>query len=365
MATNSRFTNAINTVIETKRIEREFNKQARNLQPTNLQATNLEATNLETTNLQPANYLVKNDSTINLLNKKIKALECSIKKLELKLRLVDEEYIEKTEFDKLISNIIYKCDKDDKNDKDDTTKNFIIEMKKKREDNNNKTADDEHTELVDFFNLYLPTLSLFAAIAISYLSTIEITPTNIVKSTAIFNMFILNFIKTIKPFIEDSATYTDLYSKAFGLYPQDINNIYKKITVAATPIATPIATTLVNPIKTTIINKSNTFYSHLPDMLKNATQNISKHILSIIGLNKEGSKIQKLTLAFTTFYIAVYFIILYVYMIIGNNETNDIVFKFINITNPRGSQITRSYGGGKKVKKAKKQKNKSINRKII
>jgi hypothetical protein len=347
MATNSRFTNAINTVIETNRIEKEFNKQARNLQPTNLQATNLE-----TTNLQPANYLVKNDSTINLLNKKIKALECSIKKLELKLRLVDEEYIEKTEFDKLISNIIYKCDKDDKNDKDDTTKNFIIEMKKKREDNNNKTADDEHTELVDFFNLYFPTLLLFAAIAISYLSTIEITPTNIVKSTAIFNMFILNFIKTIKPFIEDSATYTDLYSKAFGLYPQDINNIYKKITV----VATPIATTLVNPIKTTIINKSNTFYSHLPDMLKNATQNISKHIISIIGLNKEGSKIQKLTLAFTTFYIAVYFIILYVYMIIGNNKTKEIVFKFINITNPRGSQITRSYGGGKKVKKGKKTK---------
>lgn len=276
----------------------------------------------------------------------ISELQCSIKKLELKLRLVDGEDIEDPIiFNTLIFDIKNSCGDNE------TTENFINEMKKKREDNKKKAADDDHTELIEFFNFYLPSLSLFAAVAISYLSSIEITPQNIIKSTTIFNIFILNFIKTIKPFIEDSATYVDLYSKAFGLYSEDINKKYEQITVATAPISTAIS------------KKSKIFYNNMPQIFTEATKNITNRIDNLISnSNKKKLKTKlttpQLTMTFTMFSVATYIIILFMCETIGYSDTKEM---FTNITLAgRGNRITNAYGG-KKVKKTKK----FINRKII
>lgn len=150
----------------------------------------------------------------SILSKTIKALICRINKLELKLRLVDDEHINNDEFNKLIMNITYFCD----NKKE--TSEFIDEMRKKNADNKNK-------EVIDIFNLYLPLFSVLASLAIAYLTTTEITEENIRNLTVTFNLFMLGFLNAIKSSTENSAVGIDLYSKAWDLYSDNIKNICK------------------------------------------------------------------------------------------------------------------------------------------
>jgi len=291
---------------------------------------------------------------IKSIDRQILELQCSIKKLELKLRLVDGEDIKKEDFDFLIFNIENYCP----NDNDNTTKKFIAEMTEKREENNQKKAediqkeaDDDQTELVEFFNFYLPSLSLFAAIAISYLSTTEITPENITKSTVIYNTFIINFLKTIKPYIEDSATYMDLFSKGLGLYQTEINMLTDKAYV-------PITNSL-KVAKSAISKNSKDFYKIMPTMLQKATDKSMNHLKSFLNSNKYSKITPKLMWAFTMFCIACYFIIFFMYMIFDdpNDDSSNTAKILLNITYPIGTrQDGHDVHGGKMSKKAKNSK---------
>jgi len=286
---------------------------------------------------------------IKSIDRQILELQCSIKKLELKLRLVDGEDIKKEDFEFLTFDIEKYCP----NDNDNTTKKFIAEMTEKRKENNQKKAediqkeaDDDQTELVEFFNFYLPSLSLFAAIAISYLSTTEITPENITKSTVIYNTFIINFLRTIKPYIEDSATYMDLFSKGLGLYQTEINDITESTVVSIT-----------KPLKAAISKNSKNFYKIMPKMLQNATDKSMTNLKLFFNSNKYSKITPKLMWAFTMFCIACYFIILFMYMTIDDhNATSSNTERILlNITYNIGTRHDGHDGrGGKMSKKPKK-----------
>lgn len=284
----------------------------------------------------------------------ISELQCSIKKLELKLRLVDGENIKEKDFEFSIFDIEQSCPNNI------TTKKFIAEMTKKREDNIEKAAedlqkeaDDEQTELFDFFNFYLPSISLFAAIAISYLSTTEITTENITKSTVIYNAFIINFLTTIKPYLENGTAYMDLFSKGLGLYPREINFIFDGITESTAPITTPL--------KVAISKKSKNFYNSMPLMLQKATDDIMSNFVSIFNSKKYSKITPKLIWALTMFCIAIYFIILFMYMTIDDHNANTSNTKKILFNITSNLRITKHDGhGGKMSKKSKKSKSQKI-----
>lgn len=329
MADKLRFKKLAHTALETNRIEQNF----------------LKFNNVPALSQQSSKYIPDSES----LYKKIKELQCSIKKLELKLRLVDKEYIDdsknnsKNEFNKLIGEIKYSCD----NFQKDETNKFIKEMKEKNADNKNKAHDNEHKEVIDILNFYLPCLSVFASLAVASLATTEITQENITQATNTFDAFMVGFIITIKPYIENSAAGIDLYSKAWDLYSENINKTYKKISITAGVVEASI---------------SSNIKAHIPQIIINATKNINTNIKLI--LDKKGKKItKKLLLTYTMFSITTFLIILFMEKTIGFGNTEAFFDKNITMVFNKVSRITNADAyGGKKAKKSRKQK-KSINRK--
>lgn len=301
------------TALEAKKIEKAFKK----IDP----VSQRPSINIDFASQPPSKIIPNNE----ILYKQIRELQCNIKKLELKLRLVDEEYIDNSnnKFDKLIYDIQYSCD----NFRKDGTNEFIQEMKEKNANNKKNVADNKHKNVVNVLNFVLPCLSIFTSSAIPFLINTKITGEDIEKATIIYNNINSSVVlPLIKSAIEGSVTAIDLYSKAFELYLENTNNGTEQ------------------QIYMTSKSLSKIVENFIPQVLKIVTNTFIK--------NKTLNR--KLSFSYTSLFFAIFIFSLYIEK--GGIDINDKAL----ISSMNVSYIE----GGEKVKKPKKTptKGKSKNR---
>jgi hypothetical protein len=243
---------------------------------------------------------------------KILKLECRIRKLELKLRLVDKEYIDNKEFDNLIKFIQYFCGVNDE------TKGFIREMMLKNAENKKKIFDYEYKRVVNILNIVLPCLSIFISTAIPFLIIKNITTADIDEAIFIYNK-INNSI--VLPLIQGSVITIDLYSKALEIFDAPINKSVKHVLTVTKNIGALIPRILQIVIKT---------------------------VKDIFVQNKNKKLKKKLGFSYLSLFLAIFIFSLYIQQGGIDNQS-----ELINLIHE--IRETESFDGGKKVKKPKKK----------
>jgi len=247
---------------------------------------------------------------------KISKLECRIRKLELKLRLVDKEFIDKNEFDNLIKFIQYFCDVNDE------TKGFISKMMLKNAENKKKIFDYEYKRVVNILNIVLPCLSIFISTAIPFLIIKNITNADIEDAIIIYNK--IN-ISIVLPLIQGSIITIDLYSKALEIFDAPINKSVKHVSAVTKTVTKNIG-------------------AFIPKIL----QIVIKTVKDIFVQNKNKKLKKKLGFSYLSLFLAIFIFSLYIQQGGIDNKS-----ELINLIHEISE--TESFDGGKKVKKPKKK----------
>jgi hypothetical protein len=271
----------------------------------------------------------------------ISELDCRIKQLELRLRLVEGEKIDDVETSFDINDMKKKCNYDDNSSE---FKIFNKKIKSKKIDDEQKEQDDKYKETIDLLNLYLPILSILTAFSLPFLinkgANEGITEGNIENATNTFSK-IAPLILT--SFMDVSVPTVDLYSKAYDIYPIIKEN---KISVSKIRNAIPVVS----------INK------FIPKIITTIKRNITSNISAILGNNnvENSRRRKKLFYSFSSLYLSTFIIILFIQTI---GVDSDLEKNFLNMS---ATDFLPNSIGGKKTKKTRKTKPKttSISKKI-
>ena len=199
-------------------------------------------------------------------------------------------------------------------------------MKEKNADNKKKAADNKHKNVLNVLNFVLPCLSIFTSSAIPFLINTKITVEDIEKATIIYNNINSSVVlPLIQSAIEGSITTIDIYSKAFELYSEKINNGTEQIYITS---------------------------KSLSKIVENFIPRVLKIVINTFITNKTLNR--KLSFSYTSLFFAIFIFSLYIEK--GGIDINDKAL--ISIKNV--SHIE----GGKKVKKPKETSTKGKNKKI-
>lgn len=288
--------------------------------------------------------MMKSASTGNIshkMEKRLDNVECSLKKLELNLRLVDGDDIDEEEFTKLKNEIEVKCNNDIKN-----TKKFLNEMINKKDNNSLK-------KIVKYLIFIGPVLSTITQTVIPYIVEKELSPEIIKSFLNTYQTYIEHVSKIFQTILQGGNDTVDLFDKGMEAEFFSVpNNLTTKITTISDN-----ALTLANDI----INIQGNILVKLPTILKYVSNVCSSLNIHGVASNVSRKLLKKYNLLYFTFCLSMFYILLYS-KVKFRADKNSNIFHMFNTTNVTNLLM---HGNGKKVKKSKSSKPKKNPKKII
>jgi hypothetical protein len=278
----------------------------------------------------------------NNIESRLNDIECTLKKLELNLKLVDSEDIETDEFSNLKHEISVKCKHDSKN-----TKEFLTNMETKRYDNRLK-------KIVNYLSFICPVLTIINQTSIPTIINTEFAPEVIKSSLNNFQLYVEVVSKNFQEVLNgttntidilDKALETDLFSIPYN-FENKMSSLKSSISNKGSSLKTGVST-LANKIATLPGNLT----TKLPDIINYVAQLCSS--LNIRGVGNSVSKtlLKKYNLLYFTFCLSMFYVMLYSKIRLRVDEKSNI-FNILNTTNTTNLLMQGSGKKGKKVKKS-------------
>ena len=288
--------------------------------------------------------IMKSASTGNItrdVDKRLDDIECSIKKLELNLKLVDSEDIEEQNFFKLKDEIGDKCKNDVKK-----TKEFLTSMTTKRYENRLK-------KIVNYLSFICPVLTIINQTSIpNIINTTELTPAIIRSSLNIFQSYVVNVSNVFQEILDGTTETVDLLDKGLetDLFPLP-DDLPTKMTTLSANVLT---------LADNITDMPGNLVVKLPVIFKYVSKLCSSQNIRIVGSNVSKTLLKKYNLLFFTFCLSMFYILLYSKVRLRVDKDSNI-FDMFNTTN---STNLLMQGSGKKGKKSKGTKLKKPKKKV-
>lgn len=274
------------------------------------------------------------------IDKRLDDIECSLKKLEFNLRLVDEDDIKEPEFSNLKDKIRVKC-KTDKN-----TEEFLTSMTTKRYNNRLK-------KIVNYLSFICPVLSIINQTSIPTIISTELAPAVIKDTLNSLHLFAGQSSTKFQKVLDSTTSNVDLVDKALETDLFSLPDNFETIISA-----------LISNFKTSLSNKgtavSNSvskivndiaivpgyLTTNLPVITKYVAELCSSLKINVVGKNISKTLLNKYNILYFTYCLSMFYILLHSKIRLRVDAHNTTT---INAT------ITEE-GGGKKSKKVKKSK---------
>ena len=268
------------------------------------------------------------------IDKRLDDIECSLKKLELNLRLVDADDIEEPEFSNLKDKIRDKC-KADKNKEE-----FFTSMTTKRYNNRLK-------KIVNYLSFICPVLSIINQTSIPNIISMEFAPDVIRSSLTDLHLYAGDLSKNFQMVLDGTASNVDLLDKGLETdilsFPDNfktrIDALMKGISNKGTSVSKGVSK-LVNDIAIMPGNLT----TKLPVITKYVYELCSSLKIRVVNSNVSKTLLNKYNILYFTYCLSMFYILLHSKIrlrVDAHNTTN--------------ATITEN-GGGKKSKKVKKSK---------
>ena len=265
-------------------------------------------------------------SSTKSIEKRLDDIECSLKKLELNLSLVDGDTEDATEFSNLKKEIRKKCKIGDDLDE------FLRSMDSKRDNNRLK-------RIVNWLSFICSVIPLFNQIALPQILSAKFTSKEIETTYSIFKNYIMKIVVIFEKVLNGLVSYKD-----------EIEMLDNALEVDFFPSIGSTVIARASRVPGTIITQ-------IPSIIR-SVNNLSKPLqIEAISKGKQFSKklCKNYNMILSTFLLSMFMYILFHSKIKfrADNTHHNItdMFKMMNTT----SFLTNS-GGGKKTKKTKKTK---------
>jgi hypothetical protein len=276
------------------------------------------------------------------IDKRLDDIECSLKKLELNLRLVDADDIEATEFEKLKEKIRNKCETD-KNKEE-----FLTSMTTKRYNNRLK-------KIVNYLSFICPVLSIINQTSIPNIINTELAPDVIKDALTNLHLHVGHASTKFQKVLDGTASNVDLVDKAletdlFSL-PDDLKTKISYLMSSVSNRGTAVSKRL-SKLANDIVAMPGNLTTKLPDVVK--LVDITKYVaelcsslnIRVVGSNVSKTLLNKYNILYFTYCLSMFYILLHSKMRLRVDTHN---------TTTTNSTLTQ-VDGGKKNKKVKKSK---------
>ena len=274
------------------------------------------------------------------INKRLDDIECSLKKLELNLRLVDEDDIKEPEFSVLKDKIRDKCETD-KNKEE-----FLTSMTTKRYNNRLK-------KIVNYLSFICPVLSIINQTSIPNIISTELAPAVIKDTLTSLHLFAGQSSTKFQKVLDSTTSNVDLVDKAletdlFSL-PDNFKTRISALISALTSSVSNKGTAVSNSVSKIVNNIAivpGYLTTNLPVITKYVAELCSSLKINVDGKNVSKTLLNKYNILYFTYCLSMFYILLHSKIRLRVDAHNTTT---INAT------ITEN-GGGKKSKKVKKHK---------
>lgn len=291
--------------------------------------------------LDRGSMMLRSASTGNIssnIDKRLDDIECSLKKLEFNLRLVDEDDIKEPEFSNLKDKIRVKC-KTDMN-----TEEFLTSMTTKRYNNRLK-------KIVNYLSFICPVLSIINQTSIPTIISTELAPEVIKDTLNSLHLFAGQSSTKFQKVLDSTTSNVDLVDKAletdlFSL-PDNFKTRISALISALTSNVSNKGTAVSNSVSKIVNNIAivpGYLTTNLPVITKYVAELCSSLKINVDGKNVSKTLLNKYNILYFTYCLSMFYILLH----------SKIRLR-VDTHNTTNATITEE-GGGKKSKKVKKSK---------
>jgi hypothetical protein len=274
------------------------------------------------------------------IDKRLDDIECSLKKLELNLRLVDADDIEATEFEKLKEKIRNKCETD-KNKEE-----FLTSMTTKRYNNRLK-------KIVNYLSFICPVLSIINQTSIPNIISTELAPYVIKDALTNLHLYAGHASTKFQKVLDGAASNVDLVDKAletdlFSL-PDDLKGKISDLRTSVSSKGSAVSKSVSKLANVIDITPGNLVVK-LPLITKYVAE-LCSSLKIRVGNNVSKTLLNKYNILYFTYCLSMFYILLHSKIKFRVDKDSNI-FDMFNATNATIEQE----GSGKKGKKMKKSK---------
>ena len=270
------------------------------------------------------------------IDKRLDDIECSLKKLELNLRLVDADDIKEPEFSNLKDIIRDKC-KTDKNKEE-----FLTSMTTKRYNNRLK-------KIVNYLSFICPVLSIINQTSIPNIISTELAPEVIKDTLNSLHLFAGNTSTKFQKVLDSSTSNVDLVDKGLETdlfwLPDNLITGISALKMSVSNKGTAVSKS-VSKLANDIAIVPGYLTTNLPVITKYVAELCSSLKINVSGKNISKTLLNKYNILYFTYCLSMFYILLHSKIRLRVDAHNTTT---INAT------ITEN-GGGKKSKKVKKSK---------
>lgn len=272
------------------------------------------------------------------INKRLDDIECSLKKLELNLRLVDEDDIKESEFSVLKDKIRDKCETD-KNKEE-----FLTSMTTKRYNNRLK-------KIVNYLSFICPVLSIINQTSIPNIISTELAPAVIKDTLTSLHLFAGQSSTKFQKVLDSATSNVDLVDKGletdlFSL-PDNLKTIISDLKTGVSNKGTAVSKS-VSKIANDIAIVPGYLTTNLPVITKYVAELCSSLKIRVVGKNISKTLLNKYNILYFTYCLSMFYILLHSKIRLRVDTHNT--------TNATIIQDDEQAFGGKKSKKVKKSK---------
>jgi|LakMenE29Apr09ns_1017244.scaffolds.fasta_scaffold00013_31 hypothetical protein len=286
-------------------------------------------------------------STENI-DKRLDDIECSLKKLELNLRLVDADDIDASEFSELKDKIKIDCKTDVKK-----TEEFLTSMTTKRYNNRLK-------KIVNYLSFICPVLSIINQTSIPNIISTELAPDVIKDALTSLHLYAGHASTKFQNVLDNTSSNVDLVDKAletdlFSL-PDDLKGRISDLKTSVSSKGSAVSKS-VSKLANDIASAPGNLVVKLPLITKYVAE-LCSSLKIHVGKNISKTLLNKYNILYFTYCLSMFYILLHGKIKFRVDKDSNI-FDIFNTTN---ATIMENSGGkkNKKVKKSKGSKTKKI-----